>query len=353
MLVEGSARFEVTARFPGVVPHALTPDAMLASQRYSLLERSSDGPWRRIGRVPEAVWRRACARSVLATQGFRLGVHAVARLNPEAILVVVNGRLLLGDRGRFHTVLKFDGFRKSARDGLLVDGRGRIFVAQYARNLDRRLPIRLWRSTDGGASFEVVHRFDPGVVRHIHFVREDPFDGCLWMGTGDSDRESGLYRSQDGGESWEVVGHGGQEWRAISLAFRPEAIYWGTDAGSDAGDYTNRILRLDRADGCLKEQARVQGPVHGVATTRGGGVLLATGVEGGENEIDSRVHLWFSEDGHRWSEIASFARGRQPRRVQYAVAHFVPGQEHHDTLFLVMRGVAGMALGYLEGRIVE
>jgi len=351
MLQPAQARLEIESRHPGILPHAITRDGILASRRYDLMERRDGGGWYRVGRVLEPTWRRLCVRSKLVTLGLRLGIHAAVRLPSGALLVVVNGRLLRFDNDQFRTVLAFDDFRKPARDGLLLDRQGRIFLAQYARNSDRRLPIRLWRSDDGGRRFDVVYHFEPGAVRHIHFVQEDPLDGSLWMGTGDRDEESGLFRSTDGGETWEPIGRGGQEWRAISLAFRPEAVYWGTDAGNDAGHYANRIFRLDRADGRLAELCRVQGPVHGITTTGKGAILLATGLERGANEADRRVHVWFSANGESWQEIASFEGGRQPRRIQYAVAHFVPGQQIAETLLLVLRGVAGMPLGFVEARV--
>jgi len=325
---------------------------VLASRGYTLVSRRGNDAWTALGRIGVEAWRRPCARLRWIALGLRLGIHAALPLPSGAVLAVVNGRLVrLGPEGGVRSVLEFDGFRKPTRDGLTRDRAGRAYLAQYSLNPDRTDPIRLWRSEEDGQRFREIHRFDPGAVRHIHFVREDPFDDSLWMGTGDRDAESGLYRSVDHGESWEVVGHGGQEWRAVGVAFRPEAIYWGTDAGNDAPDYENRILRLDRTTSRLEEQVRVQGPVHGCTTTRDGHLLMATGLEHGANETDRRVHVWHSADGKSWQEIASFADGRQPRVIQYAVAHFVPGQETASDVLLVLRGVSGMPLGHLEARI--
>jgi hypothetical protein len=349
---QGAPTLEILARQPGITPHWVGQDGVLASRGYALLERRGSEGWRRLGRVDVEAWRRGGSRLTWIALGLRLGIHAAVPLPSGALLVAVNGRLVrLESGGPARTVLEFEGFRKPTRDGLACDRSGRAYLAQYTLNPGRDRAIRLWRSQDDGRHFDEIHRFEPGQVRHIHFVQEDPFDGSLWLGTGDRNEESGLYRSIDGGETWQVVGHGGQEWRAISLAFRPEAIYWGTDAGNDAGSYANRILRLDRHTSRLEEQVRVQGPVHGIATNREGHVLIATGLEHGVNESDRRVHLWHSADGSSWQEIASFADGRQPRSLQYAVAHFVPGQHHVSEIFLVLRGVAGMPLGFLEARL--
>lgn len=343
---------DVIAQHSGIVPHWLGPGTVVASRGYHLLESSGQGAWRRLGSVQESLGRRILSRIELASLALRLGIHALVPVASGGYLLCVNGRLARTNTdGGFDTVMRFQEFHKPAREGLMRDRKGRIFLAQYARNPQRELSMHIWRSDDDGLHFEPIHCFEPGQVRHIHFVQEDPLDGSLWMGTGDRDDESGIFRSSDGGDSWEEVGRGAQDWRAISLAFRPEAIYFGTDAGNDVHDYTNRILRLDRRTGRLDEVQRIQGPVHGVTTLADGSVLIATALEGGVNEADDRAHLWHSADGEAWREIASWQDGRQPRRVQYGVAHFVPGQSQQDTVYVVLRGLAGMSLGYLEARI--
>jgi hypothetical protein len=330
----------------------MTADRIWASRGYGLLARDAEGPWRSLGQVPQPAWRRVCAQSELVTLGLRLGVHGVVRLASGALLVCVSGGLLRGgEGGPWQSVMEFEDFRKPARQGLAQDRKGRIFLAQYARNHNRALTMHLWRSEDDGRSFQVLRRFEPGEVRHLHFVQEDPVDGSLWLGTGDRSDESSLRRSIDGGETWDVVGQGSQKWRAMSLAFLNDAIYYGTDAGSDSPEYKNQIVRLDRRTGEAVEVRAVQGPVHGVSATREGGVLIATAVEGGGNETDDSVHVWHSPDGDAWREVASWPAGSQPRRVQYGLAQFVAGQAEASNLCIVLRGVQGMPLGFLEARL--
>jgi hypothetical protein len=135
------------------------------------------------------------------------------------------------------------------------------------------------------------------------------------------------------------------------VAFRPEAVFWGTDAGRDAGSFRNRILRWDRGSAELEQLGFLQGPAHGIARTAGDGLLLSTGVEGGVNEEDRAVHLWYSTDGSGWREIAAWQKGYQPRQVQYAVAHFMPGQDQVEDTYVILRGVRGCAVGHLVIRL--
>lgn len=349
-------RLEILRTDAGFVPHLVEDGRLWASRGSDLLCRDAlpdvDGPWRTVGRVPDPLWRRGAGRVGLLANALRLGVHGVARLRTGGFVVSVSGHLLRSDDGAtWLPTLTFSGFRKPTRHGLLVARNGHVFCAEYPLNPDRNRPVRLWRSTDDGRSFAIVRTFEAGDIRHLHFIQQDPVDGSLWLGSGDGDRESGLWRSDDGGTGWQLVGRGDQRWRAIALGFLADAVVWGTDAGSDAGPWPNRVIRLERQSGRLDELDRLQGPVHGVTTTTSGDVLLATGVEGGRNETDRRVHLWHGKAGTAWREITSWNKGLQPRRVQYAVAHFPRGVADGDKVYVGLRGVAGMQIGLVEARI--
>ncbi len=281
----------------------------------------------------------------------RLGVHQATQLPSGTLLVGVSRRLLRRERqGWWQTTLRYDGFRKPTRNGLLVDKLGRAWLAQYALNRDRSQSIRLWRSDDDGKSFVPVRTFGAGEVRHIHFIQQDPIDGALWLGTGDRDSESALWRSRDG-DNWEQIGGGSQQWRAMGLGFTDDAVVWGTDAGLDAPHFDNVLVRWTRATGDLTVEQAVQGPVHSVASLPGGRVAVSTGCEGGANERDNRVHLWLRDSGGAWRELASWRKGPQPARLQYAVGHLVAGQERCDDLWLQLRGTAAMPLGFVRLRV--
>ncbi len=340
--------------YPGVQLHAIARERAWASQGYQLLFadlHDTTLKWQPAGRVPMPLWRRGAVHNDLMGQALRLGVHGLLPLASGAFLASVSGRLLRSDDGQtWEPVLHYEEFRKPTRHGLSADRQGRVWLAQYALNPERTQTIRLWRSDDDGRTFHEAHRFLPGDVRHIHFLQQDPHDGSLWLGTGDTDAESALMRSEDG-HRWETVGRGSQQWRAIALAFREDAVLWGTDAGLDAPHYANRIVRLERKTGRTDELQRLQGPVHGITSLPGGAMLVATGVEGGRNEVDRRVHVWHSADGLNFREVAHFLRGLQPRRVQYAVCHFAAGQAETQRVFLVLRGVLAAPLVTVEVRL--
>jgi hypothetical protein len=279
----------------------------------------------------------------LTRQLLRIGIHHLWPLPEGYFFVVIRKRAfrLHPESGRAELVFRFPRGNKPAHNGVCVMEDGTILMGEYVINSDRRHPIALHRSLDGGRSFQTAHTFSPGEVKHIHFVQWDPFAKCVWMGTGDSDAECRLYCSNDRGDSWKFVGGGTQLWRAVGVTFSADALYWGTDAGSDAGDHPNYIMQLDRKAKTLSRLLEIQGPAHGIGTLRNGTIAVSTGVEGGANEKDNSAHLWVRSHGSTWHEAASFKKDSFPFVVQYGVLRFPKGTEKCCDLVFTGMGLVG------------
>jgi hypothetical protein len=173
------------------------------------------------------------------------------------------------------------------------------------------------------------------------------------MGTGDADSECRLYRSDDLGEHWEIKGGGSQLWRAVGVAFAKDAVYWGTDAGSDAGVSPNHIVRFDRSSEQLRKIQKIQGPCHGVGILANGTIVISTGVEGGQNETDDRAHLWICGEDDSCSEVVSFRKKRWPHVVQYGVLRIPPGTENCDHIDFSGLALRGAGEAWFRGKIVR
>jgi hypothetical protein len=188
----------------------------------------------------------------------------------------------------------FQGYQgnKPGHQGVCVTPTGSIFFAEYLLNPDRDHAINLYRSTDNGMSFQIVKTWEPGDIRHLHFVKWDEYEQCLWLGTGDygeNNHENRLYKSVDNGDSWELIGQGSQDWRAIGVCFTKDSLTWGTDAGS-CPDIVH-FVKMDREKQTLEVLADFEGPCHGCASYADGRAFFSTGVEGGENEKDKYARL--------------------------------------------------------------
>ncbi len=114
------------------------------------------------------------------------------------------------------------------------DGSGLIFAASSSA---------LYRTGDGGRSWDEVLSFR-GTGNAINSIAINPLDtNTVYAGTG-----NGLYMSRDGGESWRRVleGIGDREGRILHVAVnpaRPDVVYVGTGSGlfrtdNGGGDWT-------------------------------------------------------------------------------------------------------------------
>ncbi len=274
----------------------------------------------------------------LSRQLLRQGIHHLVPLpNGDIFLVAKRIGYLVGKDGEIKST--FTGYtgNKPGHQGVCVTPDGRIFFGEYSLNMNREKDSCLYRSVDGGMNFEKIKTFSGSEVRHIHFVKYDPYGDCLWMGTGDEDRENLLLCSHDGGDTWDVVGGGSQDWRAIGVCFNETSLVWGTDAGSVPDQ--NHIIRMDRKTREIEVIADAEGPCHGCASFSNGRVFISTGVEGGENEKDRFARLKEVKNGEI-VECEKLKKDIFPLIVQYGVMRFPLGTENTDKIVFTTMGLS-------------
>jgi hypothetical protein len=136
--------------------------------------------------------------------------------------------------------------------GLCRDLGGELYFAEYVTESGDR-PTGIWKSVDVGESWALCYEFAPTDIRHIHVVQCDPYDGAIWIGTGDRDEHCFVGRSTDGGATFEWVGQGRQIHRTCSFTFHPDAVIWGMDADFEQ----NHVIRWDRATRAVTVEAEL------------------------------------------------------------------------------------------------
>ena len=273
----------------------------------------------------------------LSRQLLREGIHHLVPLK--------NGNVFLTTKRKSYTVDQdgsvisvFTGYvgNKPGHQGVCVTPDGTVFFGEYSVNLDHKNETKLYRSTDNAMSFQTVLIF-PKNVRHIHFIKYDPYERCLWLGTGDADAECHLMRSIDNGDTWETVGTGSQDWRAIGVCFTEDALLWGTDAGSVPEQ--NHIIRMNRTTRQIEVIANAEGPCHGCAGYKDGRVFISTGVEGGENEQDRYARLKEIHTDKKVIDLIKHKKDVFPLILQYGVMRFPLGTENTDKVVFTMMGL--------------
>jgi hypothetical protein len=250
----------------------------------------------------------------LIAQAGRMGIQNLIQLNSGTVLCVADGVVLRSvDKGT--TFLPyFSDFSGSRplRTGLCQDNFGRIYLGEYFSNRDKDV-VRLWRSDDDAVNWFPVYIWPSGEIRHIHFVQYDPYSQKIWLGTGDEDEECRIYNSLDGGVSFHTVGAGTQLWRAGSLLFTSDAIYWGTDIGIDHNDQPNHIMRLDRKTGTIDKIKQIYGPAYYSCQLTSGALVIGSCVEQANHHNDWNVHLLWTKDQDKWYDLRLWPKIMAPK----------------------------------------
>lgn len=204
---------------------------------------------------------------------------------------------------------------------------GEVFYGEYLTNANRK-EVHIWKSTDDGKNWFVVHTFPAGSIRHIHSVEYDPYGNKLWVTTGDEDSESKIMYSTDGGRTFRIIGQGTQEWRVVSLLFTEDFVYWGTDSPMQQ----NFIFKWDRKTGERKILTEIDGPAYYSTKLNDGSLILATAVEHGLGEWDKSAHIWIKKKGSQnWKDIASW------RKIRWARNHgFIKLSHPNESSYLYL-----------------
>jgi len=101
---------------------------------------------------------------------------------------------------------------------------GVIYVGEYGYKYGSNNARRIYQSRDGGWNWEVLYDPSPADGYHVHKVLADPYRSHLYWSHGDNYSE--LFRSLDGGETWQILSSVEQPTAGIA---RPEGVYFGAD----------------------------------------------------------------------------------------------------------------------------
>jgi hypothetical protein len=89
--------------------------------------------------------------------------------------------------------------------------------------------------------------------------------------------------------------------------------------------------------GRIERLGAVDGPVHYSSCLKNGVKLFATVVEGNSEgksiEWDKKAHIWASEDGVHWEDVASWKKDLWPYVLGFGRVLFAHGQCNKDAVF--------------------
>lgn len=223
-----------------------------ATQGYSIYRSDQGGGFRRVAKVRPAFgepWG-GYFRSLRRAFGYQELVE-LWPLDDERLLVFAGGWIHVLDlpSGRVRRTHQLRWFGRGKGRGLMAFGltrarEGTLWFAEYVTESGDR-PTGIWRSCDDGESWQLAFEFEPTQTRHIHVVHADPADGAVWIGSGDRDEHCFVGRSTDDGDTFEWVGHGAQIHRTCAFVCFDDVVLWSTDADFEQ----NHVVRWHRGSG--------------------------------------------------------------------------------------------------------
>ena len=316
---------------PNMVVHYVNHGEIWASSNYSLYRSKDRGvTFSKVIDLPVALVTRLVARNRLPARAMRLGIRGLRKLKSGTVLVIADRKIFRLRNGEIRVVYSLQRGIGPLREGWCEDDNGNSYLGEYFLNNKRDARVRLLKSEDDGQSWKTIYSFQN--IRHIHCVQYDAFSESIWLGTGDRDEESSISFSQDKGGTWTKAGSGDQMFRAVSLLFTQDHVYW----GSDAPTRQNYIYRYDRKSGEIERLVAVDGPVYYSTILDNGIKIFATATEGNSEgksaEWDRKAHIWASADGVCWEDLISWDKDVCP----YVLGHgrvFFPHGQLDDILF--------------------
>lgn len=348
---EAACRLEIVERAPRVeiVHHADERGVWASRGREILFRPDPEAPWERLARFPRAspvdalLSLRPVARALRID---RCNVHPTKR---GGLLGIRAGRVYRIEGGRCVPIGAIQGDCLMNR-AIAETEDGSLFFGEYFTNGGRR-PVRIWRVSPGLSELEAVHTFLDPRVRHVHAVHRDPFEPArLWATSGDFDGECFLATTDDGFRTVELVGDGGQTFRAVGLTFGSDRLSWLTDSELEQ----NRVVSMDRATGRVATHDEVAASGWYAVTTSDGLHLATTTVEPGPAIRTRRAFLLASRDGIRWREVVSFRKDALPMPwFRFGSLALPAGRFDSRCFWLSGDGVVGLDGGSVRCALAE
>lgn len=119
--------------------------------------------------------------------------------------------------------------------------------------------LNVWRTANKGVSwtsiFSQTGNGGTGEIRHFHTLQVDPYTGHIWLGSGDLDAQSKIWKSTDDGDTWTLMASGSQETRTLGFIFESDRMYYGMD--SPMSYAPSKIFRMDKNTGVRTKVADV------------------------------------------------------------------------------------------------
>jgi hypothetical protein len=202
-----------------------------------------------------------------------------------------------------------------------------IYCGEYHSNPNRN-PVSIWNFDIHKNTWKSVWILTG--IRHIHGVFDDPYTNSIWVTTGDSNSETGIWKTDDNFTTLQKIVGDSQQFRAVQLLFTKDYIYFGSDTPYEQ----NYIYRMDREGQNLKKLISVNSSIfygYKVKDT----LFFSTAIEPSRVNKTRYSEVWYSDNGADWYKLLEFKKDVYPLKFfQYGQVLFPSGESNDKYLYL-------------------
>jgi len=269
--------------------------------------------------------------SDLYNRALRHGVRNFYKISHEIDAVVIRKKIVFYRKGELLSRLTIDRGSKPLRNGIAFYS-DKIVYGEYFNNggylTDKeRAPVNLYMYDFLNDKLSVLYTFNN--IRHIHFVQPSVRDNTiLYVGTGDLDSESAIFKFDLKTGNIERIGGGSQIWRAVSIIQNGDYIIW----GMDSPDEEAYIMRYNLKNSILEKLEKLPGPAYYSTMNRKGEMFVATTVE--DRTKHTAVIYRSTDGGKKWVEYKRFRKDIfNEVYFGFGKIEFINNQEQLDELY--------------------
>ena len=329
------------ARFRGIRALSWSGDTLYASRGYNLLRgraQVEQFEFEVIAEFRRAWWRQLSSRTRLTSRLVRDGFHALTVLPLGDLVAAVPGAIVSLSPGDHDFRVTHQVTRGTRPLHIAATPAGCCFWGEYFDNPDRE-EVHIYGSSDRGNTWEAVHTFARGEIRHVHNIVYDRFENCLWILTGDEGRECRILRATCDLRQIDVVLCGTQQARAVALVPTRDALYFSSDTPFE----TNHVYRLDRRGNLARVSALSSSSIYGCGV--GNALFFSTMAEPSTVNSYDEVYLLGGSEGGEFRNLASWKKDRFPMSLfQYGNAILPDGENATNLLAVTTIAVEGADL---------
>lgn len=293
-------------------------------------------PFEKIATIDAPSWKQLVSKFRLAQRLLRFQVTNIIVLSNGDLFVTFDKTVGIIRNGKYQRLQGLSRPCRVLRSACAVDGNGNIFFGEYLAN-DERGEMRVYKYKTGENSLEIIYTFPPNSIKHIHGIYFDKFTDSLFCLTGDDAKECQILNTFDEFKTVKTIGQGDETWRAVSILFTENALFYGMDAEFRA----NHIYKFDRETSESKSLGEVNGTVF-YSKKLGGELFFTTTAENAPSQTENVAAIWNVNSNGKCEEVIKFKKDIWHRTLfQFGTIHFPGVNKIAEELYFSLVGVKG------------